>query len=281
LGVGPAPDLLVVSLSANDLVGHAYGPRSHEAEDALARLDESLGDFLVALEKRVGKQRLFTVLTSDHGVLPLPEWLSQIGQATCPLEGGRQSSQALLADMQLKLNLRFERPDGVPGPWAFISGTGLRVNRELVTELGVDLSSVFTAIKEVLEESQAIERVWSDDDLFDSKSEIAKYYQRSLDPDRSPDLHVQLAAGCLIRGKPYGTSHGTPHAYDREIPLVFMGPGVEPGAVKGPAFSVDIGPTLGRVLGLTLPDGLDGRVLDLGGAGRWKRAATSGGAESR
>ena len=83
----------------------------------------------------------------------------------------------------------------------------------------------------------------------------------SFDPQRSADLEVQVAATCLISKKSYGTSHGSPHAYDRGVPLAFLGPGIAAARVPGAAATVDIAPTLAAILGIELPDGLDGRVL--------------------
>ena len=87
--------------------------------------------------------------------------------------------------------------------------------------------------------------------------------QRSLVSDRAADVMVEIAEGCLISA--LGTTHGSHHDYDRDIPIIFYGPGIEPGRVSGPAFSIDIAPTLSDYLGLT-PDGeLAGAVLPLRG----------------
>ena len=92
---------------------------------------------------------------------------------------------------------------------------------------------------------------------------MARLYRNSFDPERSGDMLLQLAEGCLAAFGDYGTSHGSPYAYDRDVPLVFMGAGIEAGQVSGRAVTVDLAPTLADWLGLEAPSGLDGRVLDL------------------
>jgi hypothetical protein len=95
VGRGAKPDLLAISVSAMDPIGHLYGPYSHESRDALRRLDAALGRFLTLLEQRLGREKLLVVLTSDHGVLPLPEWLEQTGDNRCPVPGGRSGLRML------------------------------------------------------------------------------------------------------------------------------------------------------------------------------------------
>jgi len=94
LGDDDVPDLLGVSLSATDIVGHHYGPYSQEAWSAILALDADLGALIDALERRVGEGRLLVALTSDHGVLPIPEWFEAHGDggASCPVPGGARTS---------------------------------------------------------------------------------------------------------------------------------------------------------------------------------------------
>jgi hypothetical protein len=83
------------------------------------------------------------------------------------------------------------------------------------------------------------------------------------DPERSGDLTLQTEPGCVLAPYPSGTSHGTPHLYDRAVPLVFLGPGIAPGVVRGRAAPVDVAPSLARQLGVPVPAGLDGQALPL------------------
>jgi arylsulfatase A-like enzyme len=261
LGRGASPDLLVVALSATDIVGHGYGPESHEARDALARLDEELGVFLEELESQLGEDRILSVLTADHGVLTLPEWLHDTGRGRCPVAEGRMGLRWPAISMGLRMHWQFAPLFSVPAAWLSPRGRGLMINRELAAKHGVSPDEVAAAAKVYLESYEVIERVWSREDILEGTSDLARLYRNSFDPERSPDLEVQVAASCLISKRSQGTTHGSPHDYDRAVPLVFMGPGIAAARVAGAAATVDIAPTLAVRLGLPLPDGLDGRVL--------------------
>lgn len=259
-GRGPAPDLLAVSLSALDTVGHAYGPWSHESRDALLRLDAALGEFLAFLEERLGKAALRVVLTSDHGVLPLPEHLAAQGALDCPVEGGR--SGALWLGARLLWGLHWElSPLSLPARWLRFAGSHARVPRELAEERGVPLERAVAAAERRLEAFPEVAEAWTAEETRTREDETAELYRNSFDAERSGDLVVQLAQHCIVSRRDDGTTHGTPYLYDRAVPLVFLGPGAERAAVPGRAAPVDVAPTLARWLGLALPEGLDGRPL--------------------
>ncbi len=92
---------------------------------------------------------------------------------------------------------------------------------------------------------------------------MAQLYANSWDRDRAGDLALQVARDCLLTTYPFGTGHGSPYAYDRDVPLIFYGAGVAPGRVDGAAAPVDIAPTLAHLLGVEAPESLEGRVLRL------------------
>ncbi len=265
LGSGPGPDLLAISLSATDTVGHLSGPGSHEAYDALRRVDAAFGEFLDFVEDRLGAGRVLVALTADHGVLPLPEWLEETGRGQCPEDGGRLSYRRLVFGVGLRLHWHLGPLLSWPAPWIIPGGSGLVVNPVLARERGVEVERVVEIVERYLESQDGIERVWTRDEIRDGTGpeEFVTLYRNSFDEDRSGDLMLQLEPGCLLSMWPSGTTHGSPYAYDREVPIVFWGPGVEAGAVRGRAATVDIAPTLARAIGLTPPADLDGRPLDL------------------
>ncbi|MGH0038218.1 MAG: alkaline phosphatase family protein [Myxococcota bacterium] len=262
LGRGPDLDLLLVSLSATDTVGHLYGPWSHESRDVLLRTDAALGAFLADLERRVGPGALAVALSADHGVLALPEWLAATGRETCPVEGGRVGLTWL--GLRLLASLHFEySPFSWPGPWLHFAGTRATVDRQRARDHGVSVEEVTAYAEAWIERHPAIAEAWTREEIERGTSETARLYRNSLDPERGGDLQFELAHGCLITPFSTGTTHGTPHAYDREVPLVFFGPGVRAGAAPGPARTVDLAPTLARWLGIPVPGDLDGRALPL------------------
>jgi hypothetical protein len=265
VGLGPGVDLLAISLSATDPVGHLYGPGSQEARDALIRLDAAVGDFLAFCEAQVGQGSVLVVLTADHGVLELPEWLVETGASECPLPTGRGSSRALAEGVVAALHSALD-PKGSPvAPWVMTSGYALTANRRLAEERHVPVSRVVDLARRWLSSQPGIVHVWTQEEIEEETgpAPFAVLYRNSFDPERSGDLIVQPAPTCLFSPSSTGTSHGTPYLYDRAVPLVFFGSGVAPGVVRGRAATVDIAPTLARAIGLELPAGLDGHPLAL------------------
>ena len=261
LGRRSSPDLLAVSLSAMDYVGHLYGPYSHESRDTLRRLDLAVGRFLDFLELELGPGAVLAVLTSDHGVLPLPEWLERTGGNRCPVKGGRTGLRCLGLRLLAKLHWEFSPLFSIPRPWVIFAGFQVGVDRSLARRHGVAVEEVAAATRRILEAEPAIAKVWTPEQIETGEDEFARLYRNSFDPERSGDLVVQLAPTCLISPFDEGTTHGSPYLYDRAIPLIFWGAGIEGGRVPGPARTVDIAPTLARRLGIAPPSSLDGRPL--------------------
>jgi arylsulfatase A-like enzyme len=278
VGIDDAPDLLAIGLSATDLVGHLYGPWSQEADDALRRLDAELGEFLDFLDRRIGKDRIVVALTADHGVLALPEALGGDGTASCPISGGRLSSSKLVAALRAALVARFgELPPPSDAPpastptssgeaagWLMREGHRFTVNRPLATQRGVEADAIVAAAAEFLAQQAGVEQVHLPESFRDSSDPRAALYRNSHHPERGGDLAISLAPGCILTDNPFGTTHGSPHAYDREVPLIFAGPGVVAGHDAADAATVDIGPTLAELIDLRAPSGLDGRALPVG-----------------
>jgi predicted AlkP superfamily pyrophosphatase or phosphodiesterase len=255
-------DLLTVSLSATDTVGHLYGPESLESRDALRRTDAALGAFLDHLDERVGRDHYAVALSSDHGVLPLPEWLAETGRGTCPVAEGRVGLTWL--GLRLLTSLHFEfSPWSWPRPWLHFAGSQATVDRDLARRHGVPVEEVAAYAEAWLERQPVIAEAWTPDEIENGTSETARLYRHSRDPERSGDLSLEIAEGCLITPRSTGTTHGTPHAYDREVPIAVLGPGIAAGSVGGTARTVDLAPTLADWLGIPVPEDLDGHPLPL------------------
>lgn len=264
LGADAVPDLLAVSLSATDVVGHFYGPWSQEARDALGKLDAALGRFLEDLEERTGSGGLVVGLTSDHGVLAIPEWLAETGRSSCPVSGGRVDARGLGAALESALDEALGGPgDPGAGPWLLPASHRLTVNRARARAAGVAPERVAAEARSMLSSQPVVARVWTAAELEarEGPRPWSDLYRHSHHPERGGDLIVQPREDCLIASYAAGTTHGTPYLYDRAVPLVLWGAGVAPGRVRGAARVVDLAPTLADLLDLTPPPGLDGRPL--------------------
>ena len=261
LGQRGVTDLLAVSFSATDLVGHLYGPFSAESEDAIRYLDAEVGVLLEILDQAVGGDYILA-LTADHGVLPLPEWLDEQGQLTCPVEGGRISVSSATFRLLWHLYKNFTFPFGNPSKLIKASAAGLTVNRAYAEQIGVTVEEVVDSLEAYYETWPAMAGTWDQKEIFESDEPVARLYRNSYVVGKSGDLVPQLAETCLTF-RPEGTSHGSPYMYDRHIPLVFFGQGIARGGDMEAVHSIDIAPTFGAHIGLDLPDDLDGHVRDV------------------
>lgn len=262
LGGGEATDLLAVSLSATDYLGHAYGPDSQEALAALGALDGQLGAFLSFLEARLGRGRLLVALTADHGVTQLPEVAEQLGVSQCRVPGGRVNGAGVAARLAALARevcgLAVSPEVTTDGDSAFALPAEAwkacrRPRGEVAQEVAARLASVPGVVK-----------AWTAPDLAAAPcAGSCALYRNSFDPERSGDWVVQLDPGCLWSSGSTGASHGSPYLPDRAVPLVFWGNGIAAAIVRGPAHTVDVAPTLAARAGLPPGARVDGRVLPL------------------
>lgn len=241
LGRRDAPDLLVVSFSSNDLVGHTWGPDSQEVLDVTLRSDLIVRDLLAALDDQVGKGNYLLALTADHGVCPVPEQSANQGHPGAM----RVPAAKLLAAAQKALSDQLDKPgdpkarwiESVQFPWIYL-------NRRLLAEKGTTPEAAAALVKAALEAQPGVERVYVPTVDFVREPGGDPFIQavrKSYYPDRSGDLYVLLKPYCLLgTGLPgasligfdafdTGTSHGTPHPYDTHVPLVIYGANVKPG----------------------------------------------------
>ena len=259
LGQRGVTDMLAVSFSATDVVGHLYGPFSAESEDGLAILDREMGVFLDVLDEVTGGDYILG-MSADHGVLPLPEWLTEKGEMQCAVEGGRINLRREGLKLYWHLYRHFTFPLTNPAGLIGFSEAGITINTALADELGLNIDEVIASIESYYEAKPEIAAAWTHEEINSSSDPFARLYRNSLVVGKSPHLMLQLSQTCLVFGD-VGTTHGTPYYYDRKVPLIFFGKGVQAGTTAGEHHSIDLAPTLGDRLGLPMPDNLDGQVL--------------------
>jgi hypothetical protein len=248
LGSDTATDLLSVSFSAADVIGHSYGADSQEQMDNLLRLDRTIGQLFEAAEKHAGAGRVLVVLSSDHGALPLAEVLQTRG-----IDARRADSAELLRPVEQALADRFPGKTGLiadPDPMELV------LDRESITHQGLKFEEVEATIREALLSTGLIEAVYTQAQLVGARPPGDPFFdlhQRAFFASRSGDLIARIKKHVYVGGYVGGSGHGTPHDYDRHIPMVFMGPGIEPGPRDVETGPEDIAWALGRMLGLPYP----------------------------
>jgi hypothetical protein len=249
LGRGTSPDLLCVSFSSNDAVGHVWGPDSQEVLDTFLRTDIVLGEFLEFLDERVGKGRYTVVVTADHGVCPLPEVSRARG-----LEAWRLDMRLLQRRAEDYLRDKFggdsrERwVEGRSEGWFWLDLSTLARHGVAQAEAEKELAGWFRTqrgIQTALTRSQLLHGT-RDDPLFNS-------VRRSFFPERCGDVVVIQQPYSIVWGQSTGTTHGTPHSYDTHVPLLVAGPGVRPGARTTPVSPLSAAAILSEALGIRAP----------------------------
>jgi predicted AlkP superfamily pyrophosphatase or phosphodiesterase len=249
LGDDKVTDLLAVSFSCPDYLGHKLGIEHPEFLAEYAALDLTLGRLIEEAEGRSGKGRLLVVLTADHGVVPAPE--DQQGKAL----GVRRVSEE---GFHKKLEERLQRLHKAPGQsWVLYANLpNVYLNRELARQRGLDWHRLLGQATAAAAGLDGVAQVYNADTY--AKSDIVR---RSYHPGRSGDLIVLPKPAVLFTDNPSGTGHGTPYDYDARVPVIFLGESVRPGRYPAPAWVADIAPTLAQLLGLPWTAQPGSRVL--------------------
>lgn len=254
LGQHNAPDILTVSFSANDHLGHAVGPDAPEVEDMSVRTDRVIGKLLDAAVKQVGgKQNLLVVLTADHGVAPVPEVNAQR-----KMPGGRIDKQKYIDTVEKALTDKFGA-----GKWILATQeSGFYLNYELIESKKLTHTEVEEQVAATVMSLPYVARSYTRTQLLRheaAQSQIDEYIARAFFPQRGPDVLVVIKPYYLF-GKE-GTSHGSPYDYDSHVPLLFWGGGIKPGVYSEIVGVSDVAPTLAAVLHIQAPSGSVGHIL--------------------
>lgn len=254
LGAGPALDVLAVSLSTTDAVGHRFGPESLELHDQVLRVDRALGRLIDSLFKLRDSTRIVFALGADHGVAPFPE--SHFA-GTDP-DRGRVDPRPTIDAARSGLAAR-----GVEGDALLLQSGIISLDRARLAAKRVNADSVVTALRASFLKLPGMQRVDRVSRLAASAArgdKIARRWLHAVPTDLKAVLTLTLKPYYYWYSTRYAT-HGTPHDYDARIPILFMGPMFKPGRYDMPVRSVDVAPTLGSVTDVDPIEALDGRVL--------------------
>lgn len=256
LGADEVPDLLTLSFSSNDAVGHAWGPDSQEVLDVTLRSDRIMSRLLQTLDAKVGKGQYVLVMTADHGVCPLVE---------NSLREGRTAERVQLANapkVEAFLTERYgERKKGkwveaVSGPWVYLK-------REAITAAGERPAEVEKVLAGWLLEKSGVEGVYTRTALTAPGGTLdatGRMVALSFDRERCGDVYVLLRRYCLPSGSATGTTHGSPWDYDTHVPLVVFGTGVKAGERTDRVSPLSAAAILATAAGIEPPAGAIAKV---------------------
>jgi hypothetical protein len=256
LGRHAVPDLLTVSFSSTDSVGHTWGPDSQEVLDVTLRADRTLAGLLHFLDGAVGPGKYLVCLTADHGCCPLPEVSQKRG-----LDAGRIPLRKVLADAEAHLHAVYDNGP-LAGPkdrWIEAqTSMWMYLNHKLIASRGFDPAAVAKTLADFLAKQTGVLRTFTRAELetpADRYDSIGQRMRKAYYPERCGDV--------ALVPKPYwlgsdwtlatGTGHGTPHPYDTHVPLLVFGPGVKPGMRREEVVPPTIAAIFAQALGTKPP----------------------------
>lgn len=253
LGKGPTTDVLAVSLSTTDAVGHAWGPDSKELHDQVLRVDRALGRLIDSLYTLRDSSRIVFALGADHGVTPYPQ---AVFAGTDP-ERGRVDVRPVIDAARSSLVARGLETDALN-----YQDKMLMVDRRRFAAAGIDADSTIESVRAALLKLPGMAAVYRVRDLprLAATDKIARRWRNALPDDMQVALAITFKSGYYVATTRYAT-HGAPYDLDAHIPVLFMGPGVKPGRYTMPIRSVDVAPTLAELAQVMPFEAIDGRVL--------------------
>ncbi len=247
LGQDESTDLLGVGISMADWIGHDHGPHSHEVLDYYLRLDKYLMTFIQRVDELVGLKNAVFVLSSDHGVGPLPEYLRSIG-----IDSERMDRD--------DFKKRVKKIEAWSGNTIKYYGDGFYFPDEYI---GKQKADAFAMIADTFSDVKAIDTVLTRDEIYASlgNDSFSRRLRNMIHPEKSPDVIMVLKEYYSERS-PLGVTHGTPYDYDTHVPIVFSHKSFKSQKITRAVATVDIAPTIARLVGAEIPMEVDGNVLE-------------------
>jgi predicted AlkP superfamily pyrophosphatase or phosphodiesterase len=254
LGAGPAPDLLAVSLSTTDAVGHRFGMASRELHDQMLRLDRAIGTLIDSLYKLRDSSTIVISLTADHAVTLPPELAKAEPGAPPPM-------RVDLSDVAKEFRTAIAARGADSNAFDFEDAM-LFVDKESLEKKGIKLDSLARAFADAAKREPGVYRA----DVFqtilkaDTSDFIVRRWRHAVPPDYPVLVVVTLNHGSVWGSYATGI-HGSPWDDDGHVPLVFYGPTIAPGRHAEFETVASLGPTLARLIGASPGEPVDGHVL--------------------
>lgn len=254
LGKGTGTDLLAVSISSTDYMGHAFGPNSIEAEDTYLRLDRDIADFLNYLDATVGKDNYVLFLSADHAAAHVPGFLKEHN-----IPAGNFNTKALSEG----LSKRLEEVFGLKNAFVKIMNNQVYLDELRIKNADKSIREVEETIIDFLNEQPFVDYAFSTKRVSEASipDVIKRMVINGYNPKRSGQIGFLQKSGYMATGST-GTTHGAWNPYDAHIPLVFYGANIRPGKINRETYMTDIAPTLAALLNIQMPSGNIGKVIE-------------------
>lgn len=266
LGRDKDPDLLCIGVSATDYLGHQKGPDSKEVQEMFVHCDRMLGALIDTLDKNVGRKKYVLIVTSDHGIAPVPEQVNANARPRDPkIDAGRWKDAQLIARADSALTATFGKP--MQKSWVKkLYQPSIYLDREHLEKKKVSLTQALDVLQKTFTTMHGIGIIVRTDDMSKGKcpqgadEDLCALLRAAYHPARSGDI--------TLYPKPYWilgddvAEHGSPWEYDRWVPLMMIGGPVKKQRSEAKVSPADIAPTIANWWGIALPP-IDGKPLRL------------------
>ncbi len=254
LGKGAEVDVITVSFSSTDYIGHMYGTNAIELEDTYLRLDLDLEHFLNFLDKNIGTENYLLFLTADHGAAHNPDFLRD-NKIPADFINDYGISDSIKAFMN--------RTYGDTNFVLDVSSSSVYLNRPYIEKKKIDLNEVEERCAAYIAGLPGVAAALTSGELRNGASREShfRFYLNGYNPKRSGDILIQYRPGWLSWYNRTGTTHGVAYSYDTHVPLIFFGKGISPGSTAHPVNMIDVAPTISTLLNLEFPNGNTGNPI--------------------
>ena len=253
LGSGTVSDMLCISFSSTDYVGHAFGPKSVELEDVYIRLDQDISELLIFLDTKIGKGNYTLFLTADHGAAENPAFLQSE-----KINAGYVNGKGL--EKKIKQELYKQYGDSLVLKYV---NQQLYLNDSVLAAKKIDKFSVEKfCVQFFLSQAEISDAICSDQLILQTQSDMLfkSMIQRGFHTKRSGDVWVMYKPGYIDYDKT-GTTHGTAFSYDTHVPIIFFGKGIQKGNSLRQIFITDIAATICLLMNLPYTNGNIGNPI--------------------
>ena len=253
LGQDSVPDYLSISFSSTDAVNHFFGPSSLENEAVVRDLDNTLSELLHFIDKNIGLTHTLIVLSADHGMADMPEYMTEVGYAA-----GRLDSKEIVAVAN-----RAGQALGIDNVVRYFFRPYLYLDEDKITAAKQDSATIELAVANAVTDIAGINLAVSSRNFSSYEGNpLIKQVQRNQHITRSGDIYViQDPYWFLLEEGLIAVMHGSPWRYDTHVPVMFSGPGIEAQHVHRTVHPVDVAPTIATLLGMTPPASMQGAAL--------------------
>lgn len=254
LGADDETDLLAVSCSSTDYIGHQVGTHAIETEDTYLRLDKAIADFLTYLDSKVGKGNYLVFLSADHGAMNNAAFLQDRR-----IPAGSWDASATAKKLNHVLAKEYPEAGDIVKT---VMNYQVFFNRDVIKSKQLDFDNIKQTVVNVLKEDPSVlyacdmAKASTESIPEEVKFRIINGYNR----ERSGDVVIILKPNFYAHSMK-GTDHGAWNSYDTHIPLVFMGWGIKHGATTKQTFMTDIAPTIAAMLHVQAPNGCVGKSI--------------------